>query len=114
MKQRLLVMNGQRLIQTARGGEWDTEQVSKAGNIKPGIYNIHLATEADKSKIHDGIILHADKEHVFQQSGKDFVKHNRENFDKVPDIGSLSSIKYGADTNKAVVSAAAIKLGRSR
>jgi cell filamentation protein len=110
MKQRLLVMNGQRLVQSEQGGQWNTDKVEKAGTVKPGIYNIHLSTQADKAKTHDGVIVHADKDHVYQQVGKNFVKHDRSDFDKVPDIGNNSSIKY--DGGKATVSASSIKLGR--
>ncbi|MFC3658459.1 KfrB domain-containing protein, partial [Xanthomonas hyacinthi] len=89
MKQRLLVMNGQRLVQSEQGGRWATDKVEKAGTIKPGIYNIHLSTKADKSQSHDGVIVHADKDHVYQQVGKHFVQHDRANFDKVPEIGAI-------------------------
>jgi hypothetical protein len=94
MKQRLLVMNGQRLVQIEKEGQWATEKVEKAGLVKPGIYNIHLALQADKSKTHDGLIVHQDRTHIYQQVGKSFVKHTLSDFDKVPDIGSNSSVKY--------------------
>jgi hypothetical protein len=110
MKQRLLVMNGQKLVQSEQGAQWATNKVEKAGPIKPGIYNIHLSTRADKTKNHDGVILHADKEHVYQQVGKIFIKHDLVNFSKVPEVGSNSSIKYDGD--KAVVAPSSIKLGR--
>ena len=110
MKQRLLVMNGQRLVQNEQGGQWNTDKVEKAGTVKPGIYNIHLSIQADKTKIHDGIIVYSDKSHVYQQVGKQFIKHDRSDFDKVPDVGNNSSIKY--DSGKAIVSTSSIKLGR--
>ena len=110
IKQRLLVMNGQRLLQSEQGGQWKTDKVEKAGTIKPGIYNIHLSAQADKANTYDGVILYADKNNVYQQIGKNFVKHDRTAFDKVPEIGSNSSIKY--DNNKAVVSSSTIKLSR--
>lgn len=110
MKIRILVMNGQRLVQSEQGAQWNTEKVEKAGAVKPGIYNIHLADVADKSKSHDGPIIYADKEHVYQQTGKSFVKHDLADFDKVPEIGGNCSVKYNGE--KAVVSKASIKLGR--
>ena len=110
MKMRLLVMNVQRLVQSEQGGQWITDKVEKALTVKPGIYNIHLSTEADKAKTHDGVIVHADKDHVYQQVGKNFVKHDRLDFDKAPNIGSNLSIKY--DGAKATVSTSSIKLGR--
>jgi cell filamentation protein len=110
IKQRLLVMNGQRLVQSEQDGQWNTDKVEKAGTIKPGIYNIHLSAQADKANTYDGVILYADKNNVYQQIGKNFVKHDRTAFDKAPEIGSNSSIKY--DNNKAVVSSSTIKLSR--
>ena len=110
MKQRLLVMNGQRLVQSEHGGQWATDKVEKAGTIKPGIYNIHLSIKTNKSQSHDGVIVHADKDHVYQQVGKQFVQYDRASFDKVPEIGSNCSIKYDGD--KAQVAPSSVKLGR--
>lgn len=110
MKQRLLVMNGQKLVQSEQGGQWSTIKVEKAGAIKPGIYNIHLSTQADKSKSHDGLVLHADKEFVYQQVGKTFITHALEDFGKTPETGSIASISYEAD--KALTTTASIKQGR--
>ncbi len=110
MKQRLLVMNGQRLVQSEQEGQWNTDKVEKAGTIRPGIYNIHLASQADKAKTHDGVILYADRDYVYQQAGKNFVRHDRADFDKLPEIGSNSSIKY--DDGKAIVSPSSIKQAR--
>lgn len=113
MKQRLLVMNGQRIVQAEQAGAWANQKVDKAGELKPGIYNIYLAQQADKSQRHDGVIVHADGNSVFQQVGKNFVMHSRSDFDKVPEIGSAKSITYDA-SGKATVSADAVKLSRGR
>jgi hypothetical protein len=110
MKQRLLVMNGQRIVQSEQGGQWKTDKVEKANAVKPGIYHIHLATQADKSKSHDGLILHVDREIVYQQVGKKFIAHALVDFMKAPDIGANASVRYEA--GKAIVSTAAIKLTR--
>jgi hypothetical protein len=109
-KQRLLVMNGQRLVQSERGGEWATQKVEKAGALKPGIYDIHLSTAADKSRAYDGVILYADKEHVYQKVGKTYVKHDRNDFGKVPEAGSNSNIKY--DGGRAISAPSSVKLSR--
>lgn len=110
MKQRLLVMNGQKLVQTEQAGQWATVKVEKAGAIKPGIYNIHLSMPADKSKNHDGLVVHADKDHVYQQVAKSFIRHDLENFVKAPETGTAASIRYEGD--KAVIAPSSIKLGR--
>ncbi len=114
MKQRLLVMNGQKLLQSEQseqGGQWATTKVDKAGAIKPGIYNIHLAMPADKAKSHDGLVLHLDKEHLYQQVGKVFIRHFIEDFGKAPETGSIASISYDGD--QAVVAIASAKQSRS-
>lgn len=113
MKQRLLVMNGQRIVQSEQGGAWTNQKVDKAGELKPGIYNLYMAQQADKSQRHEGVIVHADSNSVFQQVGKQFVMHSRSDFDKVPDIGSAKSISYDAQ-GRANVSAEAVKLSRGR
>jgi KfrB protein len=110
MKQRVLVMNGQRLVQNENAGQWETDKVDKAGVIKPGIYNIHLATDADQAKAYEGVIIHADKASVYQQIGKAFVKHDRTLFDNVPAIGSVSRLEY--EGNKAIVAATSVKQGK--
>jgi cell filamentation protein len=101
MKQRLLVMNGQRLVQIEREGQWSTEKVEKAAGVKPGIYNIYLAVDADKAKAHEGIILHMDQAHLYQQIGKGFVRHLLADFSKVPDIGISASVNYAAGVAEA-------------
>ena len=106
-------MNGQRIVQSEQGGAWTNQKVDKAGELKPGIYNLYMAQQADKSQRHEGVIVHADSNSVFQQVGKQFVMHSRSDFDKVPDIGSAKSISYDAQ-GKANVSAEAVKLSRGR
>jgi hypothetical protein len=114
MKQRLLVMNGQRIVQAEQAGAWMNQKVDKAGELKPGIYNLYLAQPADRVLRHDGVIVHADNNFVYQQVvGKNFVMHSRSDFDKVPAIGSTKSVTYDA-SGKVNVSAEVVKLSRSR
>ena len=113
MKQRLLVMNGQRIVQAEQEGAWAIQKVDKAGALKPGMYNLYMAQQADKKQTHDGVIVHADNNQVYQQVGKNFVMHARSDFDKVPEIGSAKSISYSAQ-GKATVAAEAPKLTRGR
>jgi hypothetical protein len=101
MKQRLLVMNGQCLVQVEKEGQWATEKVEKAAGIKPGIYNIYLAVDADKTKAHEGTILYVDQRRAYQQVGRSFVKYLLTDFDKVPDTGINASVRYAADVAQA-------------
>ncbi|WP_036254363.1 IncP plasmid survival protein KfrB [Methylobacter sp. BBA5.1] len=113
MKQRLVVMNGQRILQSEHEGVWKNQKVDKAGELKPGIYNIYMAEKAEKSKRYDGIVVHTDNDNVYQKTDKKFVMYSRQDFDIVPSIGSAKSISYN-DQGKAVVSAEAVKLSRGR
>lgn len=115
MKQRLIVMNGQRIVQSVQGDQWHNEKVERANGVKPGVYNIFTSSQADKTKAYAGVILYTDKTRVYQQVGKSYVIHNRADFDKVPEVGLVKSISYDA-SGKAVVGAAVskISLGLSR
>ena len=110
MKQRLLVMNGQKLLQSEHAGQWQVDKVEKAGAIRPGIYNIYLATPADPASAHVGVVLHADAQFVYQHVGKTVVRHDRASFDQVPPLGAHVRIRYQDD--HAVVTAAAVRLGQ--
>lgn len=112
MKQRILIMNGQRLVQTEQGEEWNTGKVEKAGNVKAGIYNLYLASDADKTKKHIGMILHTDHEYVYQQDGKAVVRHARRDFGIVPEYGTLKSITYD-EQGRALTVAATATLSQS-
>jgi hypothetical protein len=94
MKQRLLVMNGQRILQTAQDSDWSNQKVDKAGELRPGIYNLSGAIKADRGKAHTGPILHADGATVYQGQGRAIVAHDRTDFGKVPEIGSTKTISY--------------------
>ncbi len=108
MKQRILVMNGQRLIQTYHNNqEWKTGKVERAQGLKPGIYNIYLAKvveENNKQAQNEfmGVIIHINNMAVIQQIGKDFIMHDRKNFAKAPTIGDNVAIKYSQDKNISI------------
>lgn len=112
MKQRLLVMNGQRLLQSDREGQWATSRVEKAVGIKPGIYNLYLASAADKTKSYDGVVLHADRDLVYQQVGRAVITHDLARFTTAPEAGGTFRIQYLDD--KAVVLGSSAKQGRGR
>ena len=112
IKQRLLVMNGQRLLQVSQAGEWATKKVDKAGALKPGIYDLHLSIFADKAKSYDGPVLFADQTSVYQKVGKDYIKHAREHFSSIPQAGTAVNIRY--DGEKATLAASSLKLATKR
>ncbi len=78
-KLRMIVMNGQRIIQAMINNEWETTGTIKKAEegIKPGIYNIYLAKMPEDKKQYEGKILYVDKENeiFYQQTGKNFIVH---------------------------------------
>lgn len=94
-KERLVVMNGQKIVQVEEGErDWRVEKVEKAHGIRPGYYNLYSAVSADKTAPTDGIVLHVDGEGVYQLVGKQVVRHSAKEFDKVPDYGAAATIQY--------------------
>ena len=94
MSQRVVVMNGQRLFQTEHGGQWRTDRVDRAGNLKPGRYRLDAALPADQSRIHTGVIVHADRQLVYQQAGSTLLRHAGPAFDVLPRAGTAMQIAY--------------------
>lgn len=105
MRERLLVLNGQRIVQAEKDGAWTNQKVDKAGGLKPGIYNLYLAHAVDKQQqqTFDGVIVHVDSSKIYQQIGKNFVVHSLLDFGKVPEIGSTNSISYSGSGKANVV-----------
>lgn len=115
MKQRLIVMNGQRIVESEQAeGNWHIDQVDKAQGIKPGIYNLTTSSQADKATESVGIILHTDNSAVYQQVGKNIVKHQRQDFNKVPEVGQVKGIRYNPQGMAVVVEAATVKLSQEK
>ncbi|SDH44958.1 KfrB domain-containing protein [Nitrosomonas sp. Nm132] len=101
MKLRLLIMNGQKILQNFNDNEWRTTGLIKKAEegIKPGIYNIYLAKMAvTNNKGYEGLILFIDKQEglVYQQVNKEFISHKLELFNSPPPIGKNVSIQYDA------------------
>lgn len=105
MQQRLLVMNGQRIVQANQGETWANRKVDKAGSLKPGIYNLYMAKEANKSSSYSGIIVYTENNKIYQQLGKKFIMHSCSDFDIIPEIGSAKNISYDKN-GKAIVTQA--------
>jgi len=109
VKQRLLVMNGQCALQQEDQGQWRNVKVEKAKGVKPGIYNVYLASPADKAKEYSGVILFSDRTTIYQQIGKgQYISHDRADFAKPPETGESKSITYNAE-GKALVTEATLE-----
>ncbi|SET58360.1 hypothetical protein SAMN05216326_13922 [Nitrosomonas marina] len=107
-KLRMIVMNGQKIIQALVNNEWETTGTIKKveEGIKPGIYNIYLAKTPEDKKQYEGRILYIDKENevFYQQSGKDFIVHQLNAINGKPVAGKDVIIEY--DGEKADLSQA--------
>ncbi len=104
-KLRMIVMNGQKILQTQNNNQWETFGTIKKVDegIGPGIYNIYLAkTPVDKNQ-YEGQIIHIDKENAvfYQQVNKDFIVHQLNAVDNKPIAGKNVAIQY--DEEKATL-----------
>ncbi len=100
-KLRMIVMNGQKILQTQNNNEWETVGTIKKvdESIKPGVYNIYLAkTPVDKNR-YEGKVIHIDKENAifYQQVSKDFIVHQLNSVDGKPVAGKDVAITYDGE-----------------
>ena len=103
-KLRMIVMNGQKILQTQNNNEWETIGTIKKveEGIKPGVYNIYLAkTPSDKNQ-YEGQIIHIDKENAvfYQQVNKDFIVHQLSAIEGKPVTGKNVAIEYDGEKAK--------------
>ena len=106
-------MNGQRIVESEQAeGNWQIDKVDKALGIKPGIYNLTTSSQADKATEFAGIILYTDNSAVYQQVAKNIVKHHRQDFNKVPEVGQVKGIRFNSQGMAVVVAAATVKLSQ--
>jgi len=100
-KLRMIVMNGQRIIQAMINNEWETTGTIKKveEGIKPGIYNIYLAQKPEDKKQYEGRILYIDKENevFYQQAGKDFIVHQLNAINGKPVAGKDIVVEYDGE-----------------
>ena len=103
-KQRIIVMNGQKIIQIQVNDVWETTGTIKKAEegIKPGIYNIYLAKTPSDNNQYEGKILYIDKENAvfYQQVKKDFIMHKLNAVDGKLVAGKDVAIKYEGEKAK--------------
>jgi len=97
----MIVMNGQKILQTQNNNEWETIGTIKKVDegIKPGVYNIYLAkTPVDKNQ-YEGQIIHIDKDNAvfYQQVNKDYIVHQLSAVDGKPVAGKDVAITYDGE-----------------
>jgi len=100
IKQRLLVLNGQRILQNYTQAGWKTTGLIKKAEegIEPGIYNLFMAHDAKTGNaIYEGLILYIDKKQGIiyqQQPNKALIAHNLNSIKRVPPVGKHISFQY--------------------
>lgn len=100
-KLRMIVMNGQKILQFQNNNEWETIGTIKKVDegIKPGVYNIYLAkTPIDKNQ-YEGQVIHIDKENAvfYQQVKNDFIVHQLNAVNGKPVAGKDVAITYDGE-----------------
>ena len=104
-KLRMVVMNGQKILQVLINNEWETKGTIKKveEGIKPAIYNIYLAKAPSDKNQYEGKVLYIDKENevFYQQVGKDYIVHQLIVVSSKPVAGKDVSIEY--DGGKATL-----------
>lgn len=113
---RLLVMNGQRVLQRREGDDWTNLSVHKAGAIKAGFYNLWSASAPTPGQSYEGAILHAEGDKLYQQVGKSVVVHDLRAFLGVrpPPVGALKAVSYDASGIATVRDEVTASRSRSR
>ncbi len=100
-KLRMIVMNGQKILQTQNNNEWETLGTIKKVDegIKPGVYNIYLAKTPVDKKQYEGQIIHVDKDNAvfYQQVHKDFIVHQLNAVDGKAIAGKNVVIAYDGE-----------------
>ena len=100
-KLRMIVMNGQKILQTQNNNEWETVGTIKKveEGIKPGVYSIYLAKAPVDKNQYEGKIIYIDKENAvfYQQVKKDFIVHQLNAVDGKPVAGKDVVITYDGE-----------------
>ncbi len=100
-KQRIIVMNGRKILQTQINNEWETTGTIKKAEegIRPGVYNIYLAKVPSDKNQYEGKILLVDKDNdvFYQQVKKDFIVHQLNAVDGKPVAGKDVVVSYDGE-----------------
>ncbi len=101
VKLRMIVMNGQKILQTQNNNKWETFGTIKKVDegIQPGIYDIYSAKLPVEKNRYEGQIIHIDKENAifYQQVNKDFIVHQLNAVDNKPIAGKNVAIQYDGE-----------------
>ena len=106
-KQRLIILNGYKILQNFNNNGWKTTGLVKKAEvgIKPGIYNLFMAHDPEMGNtVYEGLMLYIDKKQgiVYQQQpNKALIAHKLNSFDLMPSVGKHITFQY--DDSKVIL-----------
>ncbi len=94
--EKVSVMNGSRLHESYRDGQWTVQTSDPQGMLPRGVYRLDKATpvKPETDRRYDGAVLHVGKAGVYQLHGDTVLRHDRSRFQQVPSIGEAAKIEY--------------------
>lgn len=96
MTVQMVVMNGSKLLQELQDGQVYITQVVPKGGLRNGIYPLNLADKADTRTSYSGTVLHVDHHSLYQEVDGKIIRHERQNFHRLPAYGNNVMIRYTA------------------
>lgn len=97
MQKRVVVLNGHKVLQAEQDGAWTNERVEKAGALRPGLYELFLAQQSDRSTPTSGALVIVDDGVLYQSTGTGVVAHTWSDFDVPPAIGMHGTVNYDSN-----------------
>ncbi|MCG7556057.1 MULTISPECIES: KfrB domain-containing protein [Pseudoalteromonas] len=94
-KIRLLVMNGQKLLESQNNDSWQVDGVERSTPLKCGVYNLFNCIEAEPTEVYHGRVVHVDELYVYQQIDNKFVRHDKETLGQSVSTGDTVTISQG-------------------
>lgn len=102
-RERLLVMNGSRILQTEqKPNEWlNAKVMANSEGLKSGFYNIYSARQPTEASTYDGQVIHTNKSSVYQQTAKGVIAHPATAFAERPAVGDYYKVTYSNGQGRA-------------
>lgn len=103
MKQRLIILNGYKILQNFNHNGWKTTGLIKKAEegLKPGIYNLYMAHNPEMGNtVYEGLVLYIDKKQgiVYQQQpNKALIVHKLDSINLIPSAGKHIIFQYDDD-----------------
>jgi predicted ABC-type ATPase len=95
--EKVSVMNGSRLHESYRDGQWTVQDSGPEGMLRRGVYRLDTAREAEikDGSRYRGSVLHVSAKGIYQDHEAGVVRHDPARFQQKPSIGEGAVIEYG-------------------